>query len=111
MVSRSTGGGRAWSLTLTADEMSLVCEVGLVPGKALQVEAGWLAFKLRGPFPFDQTGVLLSVLRPLAEAKVGILALSTFDTDIVLIKRDHRATAITVLTEAGHTLRCCDALI
>lgn len=67
-----------------------------------RVELGWLALKLEGPFPFSMTGVLASFLNPLAEAQIAIFAISTFDTDYVLIKRDGLKQAIHALAAAGH---------
>ena len=59
---------------------------------------------LQGPFAFDQTGILLQVLKPLAEAKIGIFALSTFDTDYVLVKDHAFESALQALTAGGLTL-------
>ena len=68
----------------------------------MMVEAGWAAFKLDGPFPFSMTGVLASFLQPLAEAQIPIFAISTFDTDYVLVKEENLARAIAALLAAGH---------
>ena len=65
-------------------------------------ERGWLALKLQGPFPFSLTGILVSFLQPLAEAEIGIFAISTFDTDYVLVKSAHADAAVAALTAAGH---------
>jgi hypothetical protein len=59
-------------------------------------------FKFQGPFAFTQTGILAAVLEPLAQARIGILAISTFDTDYVLVKGTEVASARDVLTEARH---------
>ena len=59
---------------------------------------------LQGPFPFDMTGVLLQVLQPLAAAGIGIFAVSTFDTDYVLVKSHALEQATQVLVASGHTL-------
>lgn len=63
-----------------------------------------MALKLEGPFPFSMTGVLASFLQPLAEAQIPIfvLAISTFDTDYVLIKRENLKEAVMALGAAGH---------
>ena len=101
--------GRAFtSVTRTADELSIVCEERRLPadldGIDLQVDRGWALLKLRGPFPLDTIGVLASVARPLADAAISLFALSTFDTDYVLVKRIHEKQAIAALTLAGHRL-------
>ena len=67
-----------------------------------EAEPGWRALKLQGPFPFTETGVLASVIRPLAEAEIPIFAVSTFDTDYVLVPERHLEAAVGVLRTAGH---------
>ncbi len=93
--------GGFFSVTNTAEELSIVCEESRVPA-GTQTEKGWVALKLQGPFPFTLTGALSSFLSPLAEAKVPIFAISTFDTDYVLIKREHLEQAVAALAAAGH---------
>ncbi len=78
-----------------------MCEEGRVP-EGVRVERGWVALKLEGPFPFSMTGVLTSFLQPLAAAGVPIFAVSTFDTDYVLLKREKLEQARSVLAAAGH---------
>jgi hypothetical protein len=85
----------------TRDELSIVCSEDRVPDGA-PAERGWLALKLEGPFPFSMTGVLASFLQPLAEAQIPIFAISTFDTDYVLIKRQNVDEAVAALRAAGH---------
>ncbi|HXT38235.1 MAG TPA: ACT domain-containing protein [Chloroflexota bacterium] len=91
------------SITRTKDELSVVCAADVVPGW-VQREDGWRCLMLLGPFPFNMVGILLSVLAPLAEAKVGVFALSTYDTDYVLVKDADLARALEALAEAGHTV-------
>jgi len=90
----------------THDELSIVCPEDACTGNGMPdnklVERGWLALKLEGPFPFSMTGVLASFVPPLAEAQIPIFAISTFDTDYVLIKRDNLEQAVTALAAAGH---------
>lgn len=95
--------GDLFCIMRTADELSIVCRETGAPAAEL-VERGWRALKLEGPFPFEMTGVLASVLSPLAEGGVSIFALSTYDTDYVLIKEDKLDAAVAVLTRAGHRL-------
>jgi hypothetical protein len=87
----------------TRDEVTLVCPTDLVPGD-VQAEHGFIPFGLVGPFPFELTGILTQVANPLADAGVSIVALSTFDTDYVLIKAAQRAQAIDALRRAGHSV-------
>jgi uncharacterized protein len=100
--------GKAFtSITRTADELSIVCEEPRLPqdlGVELRIERGWALLKLHGPFPLDAIGVLASVAKPLAEAKISLFAISTFDTDYILVKRTRVNQAIAALTLAGHTL-------
>jgi uncharacterized protein len=89
------------SITRTADELSIVCATGNAPHNA-KCEAPWTCFKLEGPFPFAQTGVLASFIDPLATKGVPIFAISTFDTDYVLVKQEFAETALKTLQAAGH---------
>jgi hypothetical protein len=98
--------GGFFSVTRSTDELSIVCEERvcrehLVPA-GVRIELGWVALRLEGPFPFSMTGVLASFLEPLAEAKIPIFAISTFDTDYVLVKREDLERAVTALEAAGH---------
>ncbi len=92
----------------TAEELSIVCDESRVPA-GTQAEKGWVALKLQGPFPFTMTGVLSSFLSPLAEARIPIFAISTFDTDYVLIKHEHLEQAIAALAAAGHVRQADEA--
>ena len=83
------------------DELSIVVSEELVP-KDVLCELGWIALKLEGPFPFSMTGVLASFLQPLGDARISIFAISTFDTDYVLIKREQLERAQDALAAAGH---------
>jgi uncharacterized protein len=85
----------------TREELSIVCEHRLVP-VGVPTEGGWVAFQLLGPFPFALTGVLASFLEPLAAASISVFALSTFDTDYVLVKHDALAAAEAAVQAAGH---------
>ncbi|GAP12528.1 uncharacterized conserved protein [Longilinea arvoryzae] len=91
------------SLTRTPDELSLVCSKANLPAD-LRCEPGWRILRLEGPFAFDQIGVLLGVLAPLAQAGVSVFTLSTYDTDYVFVKEALLARACAALKEAGHDL-------
>jgi hypothetical protein len=98
--------GEFFCVVRTRDELSVVCTEDVCIEAALPdgtvVERGWAALKLEGPFPFSMTGVLASFLQPLAEAKIPIFAISTFDTDYVLIKSENLPQAVMTLNAAGH---------
>ncbi|HAQ88674.1 MAG TPA: ACT domain-containing protein [Pseudomonas sp.] len=91
------------SITRTDDELSIVCAEGAATGLA-RVDSDWRVIKVQGPFAFDQTGVLASLLDPLAAAAIGIFAVSTFDTDYILVKSINLENAVEVLKDAGHRL-------
>ncbi len=95
--------GRFSCVVRTPEELSIVSAEDRIPD-VVRAERGWLALKLEGPFPFSMTGVLASFLQPLAEAQIPIFALSTFDTDYVLVKRESVAAAVVALGAAGHEL-------
>ena len=95
--------GEVFSITRTADELSIVCEqINVLEG--IQCEAGWRCLRVEGPLDFSLTGVLASLLVPLAEAAISIFSISTFDTDYLLVKEDRLARAIDVLSAHGHTI-------
>jgi hypothetical protein len=86
----------------TADELSIVCPADAAPPGAI-VDAGWRALTLAGPFDLTtEVGVLVRILQPLADAQIGIFALSTYDTDHVLVREEHLAGAVAALRGAGH---------
>jgi uncharacterized protein len=96
-------GGEFTSITRTAEELSIVCPAGNVPARVTSPHR-WICWKLLGPFPFSQTGVLLSFVEPLSTSGVPIFAISTYDTDYVLIQEEFAQTALNLLEAAGHEL-------
>lgn len=89
------------SITRTPGELSLVCEEVLVP-EELNVERNWRALKVKGPLDFSLTGILSSLLTPLANAGIPVFAISTFDTDYLLLKQDQLQKAIRLLDQFCH---------
>jgi hypothetical protein len=94
--------GSFTSITRTVDELSIVCPENLPPD--VQSPLRWICLKLEGPFPFSQTGVLLSFIRPLSENEIPIFAISTFDTDYVLVQEEFANAALDLLKASGHEL-------
>jgi hypothetical protein len=96
--------GEFVSVTRTADELSVVCADESVPD-GVRCERGWRAWRLADTFDLNTaTGVLASVTAPLADAAIGIFAISTFDTDYLLVKAENAASAAEVLRQAGHAI-------
>jgi hypothetical protein len=89
------------SITRTREELSIVCEQRLVPND-VEAERDWRCLGVVGPLPFALTGVLLSLAQPLAERGISIFAVSTFDTDYLLIKASNLEPAIASLRDTGH---------
>jgi hypothetical protein len=84
------------SITRTPDELSIVCPEEAVPPD-VEAEDGWRALVVPGPIPFEQTGVLASIAGPLAAAGISIFAVSTYDTDYVLVKAEQVERALELL--------------
>lgn len=93
--------GPFFSVTRTGDELSLVVEESRVPS-GLQSQNGWRAFKVHGPFELTEVGVLASLAAPLAQARISLFVLSTFDTDYLLVAAENLHQAIAALESAGH---------
>lgn len=91
------------SINRTADELSVVCLQDRIPDD-VKADHDWDCFRFVGPFAFDETGIALSVIRPLSENGVGIFLVSTFDTDYLLLKSHRVAEAQRLLSLAGHRL-------
>ncbi len=96
--------GPLWSITRTADELSAVCRQDAVP-EGVVCERGWRCLRVAGAVPFSVVGVLASLTAPLAEAGVSVFAVSTFDTDYLLVKEDVWERAIDVLVRHGHAVQ------
>ena len=93
--------GDFFSVTRTEEELSLVCLEEIVP-EGTRCEKGFRCLKVRGPLDFSLTGILSSLTIPLAQAGISVLALSTFDTDYLLVKEAHVDRAVQKLSKAGH---------
>lgn len=89
----------------TDRERSLVCRTSDVPSNTIAREDGWRAFRVAGSMEFSLVGILSGISGVLAEAGVSIFAVSTFDTDYVLTKRDSFEKALRSLEGAGYTVR------
>jgi uncharacterized protein len=95
--------GEFTSITRTADELSIVCPADNLP-RDVNSPHRWICLKLEGPFPFSLTGVLLSFIEPLSSNGIPIFAISTYDTDYVLVQEEFAEAALSALNDAGHRL-------
>jgi hypothetical protein len=93
--------GELVCITRTADELSVVCREDAVPEGA-RCERGWRCLRVAGTLGLSLVGVLASLLVPLAGAGVGVFAISTFDTDYLLVREADLARATEALRAAGH---------
>ncbi len=93
--------GDFFSITRTAHELSIICPQESVPA-GVRREKGYRCFKVKGPLDFASTGILDLLTTPLAQAGVSVFAVSTFDTDYLLVKQEQTKKAIVALSEAGH---------
>jgi hypothetical protein len=91
------------SVTRSADELSIVCLADNIPVD-VNSESKWICLKLEGPFPFSQTGVLLSFIEPLSNNCIPIFAISTYDTDYVLVQKEFAGATLQALDKYGHQL-------
>ena len=92
-----------WSVTRTADELSVVSTEESAPSEAT-VEVGWCGLAVVGPLSFSMTGVLASLSSALARAGVPVFVMSTFETDYLLVKKTNLQRALDALEQAGHEL-------
>jgi hypothetical protein len=86
-----------YSVTRTPEEMSIVCAEDDVPPSVERCERGWRLLLLEGPIPFETTGVLAALVGPLADAGISVFALSTYDTDALLVRELQLERALEVL--------------
>lgn len=92
----TTEGNSFFSITKTHEELSIVCQQSIVP-EELNDQKSWRMFKIKGQLDFNLTGILKKVLDPLAENHVGIFAVSTYDTDYILVQEKDFDKASAVL--------------
>jgi putative acetyltransferase len=89
------------SATWSPDETSIVCAESAVPD-GVRAERGWRALMVAGPLDFSMTGVLVALAKPLASAGISVFALSTYDTDYLMVKESVLSAAVEVLEADGH---------
>jgi len=95
--------GLFFSVTRTEEELSVVCPDAQIP-EGVKREGGWKVLKVEGPLDFSLTGVLASLTAPLAREGISVFALSTYDTDYLLVKKDKLEEAIQALRGEGYAI-------
>jgi hypothetical protein len=98
------GGAEFLCVTRTSHELSIVCSQTMVP-ESVHAERDRRLLQIEGTLAFTLIGVLASVATPLADAEISIFAVSTYDTDYLLISERDLRRAAEVLEAAGHTIR------
>ena len=90
-----------YSVSKTENELSVVCSE-LIEVQSLQSSKGWKCIKVKGPLDFNLTGIFASISDILAQANISIFAISTFDTDYILVKSQDLSSARTKLRQADY---------
>ncbi len=93
-------GAPLFAVVRTEEELSLLCPTDQVPPGVHAVHR-WRAFKVEGPLPFEEVGILLALAEPLASVGVSIFAVSTYDTDYVLVREGDLQRAVNALRATG----------
>ena len=88
----------------TDEENSLVCLTADVPANTLERDDGWMAFRIQGVLDFSLVGILSEITGILAEDKIGIFAISTFNTDYILTKKENYQKALDLLDAEGYKI-------
>lgn len=96
--------GEFFSITKTTEELSIVCLQEKVP-EGVRYEADWRILKIEGPLDFSLIGILSKISSLLAQNAISIFAVSTYDTDYILVKDKNIDSAVEVLQDEGYVIR------
>ena len=88
----------------TDEENSLVCKSESVPDNVIEREDGWRAFRIQGILDFSLIGILSKITTILAEHKIGVFAISTFNTDYIFVKEENFCRAVELMRSAGDSI-------
>ncbi|MDI9215753.1 ACT domain-containing protein [Clostridium tertium] len=89
----------------TDEELSLVCSTNMVPKNVIECDNGWKAFRIQGALDFSLIGILSKISTLLAENKIGIFAVSTYNTDYILTKEENFEKSIKVLEHNRYIIK------
>ena len=93
-----------YSITKTAEELSVVCPQTNVP-EGIKRDEGWRCLKVEGPLDFSAAGILASLTMPLAKEGISVFAMSTYNTDYLLVKERHLEKAVQILSQNEHRIQ------
>jgi hypothetical protein len=93
-----------WFAARTDEEISLVCKTSDCPAETLERDDGWKGFRIEGVLDFSLIGILSKISSILAENKIGIFAVSTYNTDYILVKEENFERAMEVLANEGYNV-------
>ena len=99
------GFGEIFFIGKTEDEISLLCETEKVPENFSEREDGWKGFKISGILDFSLIGILSKISALLAENKISIFAVSTFNTDYIFVKQENFSNAMKILSDNGYYIK------
>ena len=88
----------------TDEELSLVCRTEDTPQNTLERDDGWRGFRIKGVLDFSLIGILAKLSGILAEHKIGIFAVSTYNTDYILVKEENFERALNALASEGYII-------
>ena len=100
---KQPGEPQFMSCCWTPDELSVVCREAIVPDH-VESEPGWMCMRVAGKLDFSMVGILARITKYLAEAHVSVFAVSTFNTDYLLVKTQQWELAVKTLSNAGFTV-------
>jgi hypothetical protein len=93
--------GAFHSVTAATEEVSIICDQKAVP-EGVKMQRDYILLEIEGPFDFNAIGILQSFLTPLAQARIPIFAISTYNTDFVLVQEQFEQRALEALKQAGY---------
>ncbi len=97
-------GAEFYFIGKTDEELSLVCRTEDTPEHTIEREDGWRGFRIQGTLDFSLIGILSKLTGILAEHKIGVFAVSTYNTDYILVKEENYERALSVLSSEGYSL-------
>lgn len=89
----------------TEDELSVVCAEAMAPTNPIAIERGWRMFKIEGVLDFSLLGIIARIASLLAQAKISVFVVSTFNTDYILVRKEKLRAAVQALLDGGYDVQ------